>query len=111
MKKHTKAALAYAEKSASGRLARGIKAIQRNASPRHRTSRERATAVDAANKPGRKKSALAKQAEKLFPVQHSSIPMPAADPYPAYYGELRVVQTVTTYSACEDPIPNPYKKH
>lgn len=59
-----------------------------------------------------KKSVLAKQAEKLFSQQVA--PLPPYEPapaYPAYFGELRVVQTVTTYSACEEPIPNVYNKH
>ncbi len=50
-----------------------------------------------------KKSVLAKQAEKLFSF-HGTDTMPTQ---PASYPTAPVsVQTFTTYSACEDPIPD-----
>jgi len=55
------------------------------------------------------KSALVKQVEKLFPVQDSPIPS-AYEHYLSYPPEPRYVQTFTTYSVCEDPIPNPYRR-
>ena len=61
------------------------------------------------SKAATKKSALARQAEKLFSQQSPAVSAPLEN-YPVYSGELRVVQTVTTYSACEEPIPNPYKQ-
>lgn len=57
------------------------------------------------------KSELEKQYERLMPfagdIGLSAIPL---QPYPEYPSPMRVVQTVTTYSACEDPIPNPIKR-
>jgi hypothetical protein len=58
------------------------------------------------------KSELEKQYERLFPFA-GDLNVPAvmpSQPYPDYPSPMRVVQTVTTYSACEDPIPNPYKR-
>jgi hypothetical protein len=56
--------------------------------------------------PKRKKSALVKQSEKffLFDEHTSSIPFdPVTSPN---YGTPMVVQTFTTYSVCEEPIPD-----
>ncbi len=56
-------------------------------------------------------SELEKQYVQLFPVADSpDLAMLPLQPYPAYPSPMRVVQTFTTYSACEDPIPNPYKR-
>ena len=60
-------------------------------------------------KPAQKKSALAKQAEKLFPAQDSPT-IVAYESQLSYPNEPRYVQTFTTYSVCEDPIPNPFKR-
>jgi hypothetical protein len=57
-----------------------------------------------------KKSKLVKQAEKIFRYQPGTPPVVAYEPYLTYPSEPTVVQTFTTYSVCEDPIPNPYKK-
>jgi hypothetical protein len=52
------------------------------------------------------KSSLVKQAERLFRGQDvTTFVASPVETYPAY-GELRIVQSVTTYSVCEDPIPN-----
>ena len=51
-----------------------------------------------------KRTALVKQAERLFPQSQTAIYV-APEP-PQYAGELRIVQSVTTYSACEEPFPN-----
>ncbi len=58
-------------------------------------------------KASHKKSALAREAERLF-----SNPGPEVDlnPPPAYIGDQKIVQSVTTYSACEDPVPNLYRR-
>jgi hypothetical protein len=55
-----------------------------------------------------KKSTLAKQAEKFF-VFHESAPVPPLEPSttPNYMGGPVIIQTFTTYSACELPIPDP----
>jgi len=55
------------------------------------------------------KTTLEKQYEQLFPVENIGLYSPL-QPYPDYPTPMRVVQTVTTYSACEEPIPNPYKR-
>jgi hypothetical protein len=54
-----------------------------------------------------KQSKLVQQVEKLFPEQQQPVSY-SPEPFP-YAGELRIVQSVTTYSACEEPIPNPYR--
>ncbi len=55
-----------------------------------------------------RKSTLAKQADKFFSFNDAEIAAPAQPAsYPA--GPV-VVQTFTTYSACEDPIPDPRKQ-
>jgi hypothetical protein len=57
------------------------------------------------------KSELVKQAEKLFPAQTEPSPSVLAyEQHFAYPSEQVLVQTFTTYSVCEDPIPNPYKR-
>jgi hypothetical protein len=57
------------------------------------------------------KSELEKQYERFFPfASGTGVPSPQLQPYPEYPSPMRVVQSVTTYSACEDPIPNPYKR-
>jgi hypothetical protein len=55
------------------------------------------------------KSVLVKQVEKLFPMQDSPA-ISAYEQYLPYPTEPRYVQTFTTYSVCEDPIPNPYRR-
>jgi hypothetical protein len=57
-----------------------------------------------------RKSALAKQAEKLFSYENSDAPVIADTPYPTYGTEPVIVQTFTTYSVCEEPIPNFHKR-
>jgi hypothetical protein len=52
------------------------------------------------------KSALEIQVEKFFPARQAVV-FVAPEPYQAYGGGLRVVPSFTTYSACEQPIPNP----
>lgn len=52
-----------------------------------------------------KKSSLAKQAEKLFSFHDSEIAVPP-EPIPAPPASPVFVQTFTTYSVCEEPIPN-----
>lgn len=61
------------------------------------------------HKPSTKKSALVREAERVFPPQQQPVPHGYESHFP-YIGEPTVVQTFTTYSVCEDPIPNPYKK-
>jgi len=59
------------------------------------------------------KSALEKQHQQLFSSRESvdvTTPLQPYPTFPAYPSPMRVVQTVTTYSACEEPIPNPYKR-
>ena len=56
-----------------------------------------------------KKSVLAKQVEKLFPVQTAPAVI-AYEPHLSSPSEPSYVQSFTTYSVCEDPIPNPYKR-
>ncbi len=51
-----------------------------------------------------KKTALVREAERLFPQPHTAIYI-SPEPQP-YAGELRIVRSVTTYSACEEPFPN-----
>jgi len=54
---------------------------------------------------------LEKQHQQLFPaVGNLDAALPPQQPYPDYPSPMRIVQTVTTYSACEDPIPNPYRR-
>jgi hypothetical protein len=54
-----------------------------------------------------KKSTLAKEAERLFSFHGTDTPMPSQ---PATYPVIpMIVQTLTTYSVCEDPIPDPRK--
>ena len=56
-------------------------------------------------------SELEKEYRQLFPAEeYVNTTVVPIDPYPAYPSPMRVVQTVTTYSACEEPIPNPYKR-
>ena len=56
-------------------------------------------------------SELEKQYVGLFPsVGNTDAPTVPLQPYPDYPSPMRVVQTVTTYSACEDPIPNLYRR-
>lgn len=59
-------------------------------------------------KPAMKKSSLAKEAENIFPpIQTPSAPFaydPASQLAPV------IVQTFTTYSVCEDPVPNTFKR-
>lgn len=57
-----------------------------------------------------KKSALAREAEKIFPSQQQPVPAAYEPPF-APVGPPLIVQTFTTYSVCEDPIPNLHKKH
>jgi hypothetical protein len=54
------------------------------------------------------KSALELQVEKFFPVRQALL-FVAPEPYQAYGGGLRVVPSFTTYSACEQPVPQPVK--
>jgi len=56
-----------------------------------------------------KKSVMAEEAERIFPPQQQYEPV-AYDAYPTPTGVPVIVQTFTTYSVCEDPILNPYKK-
>jgi hypothetical protein len=57
------------------------------------------------------RSELEKQYSRLFTPAENTDPIATlVQPYPSYPSPMRVVQTVTTYSACEDPIPNPYKR-
>jgi hypothetical protein len=56
-------------------------------------------------------SELEKQHSRVFRTMETfDMPTLQPQPYPAYPSPMRVVQTVTTYSACEEPIPNPYKR-
>jgi hypothetical protein len=57
-----------------------------------------------------KKSPLLEQAERLFRSQEDTTFGALPEESHPLYGELRFVDSVTTYSACEDPIPNPYKQ-
>jgi hypothetical protein len=54
------------------------------------------------------KSELVKQVEKLFPAVPQTMPSPVAFPEhdSGYIGEQKVVQTYTTYSVFEAPIPD-----
>jgi hypothetical protein len=52
-----------------------------------------------------KKSMLAKQAEKLFSLNGTDTHM-SHEYLPSYPTSPVVVQTFTTYSVCEDPIPD-----
>ena len=52
-----------------------------------------------------KRTVLVREAERLFAQPQTAIYV-SPEPQP-YAGELRVVQSVTTYSACEQPFPNP----
>lgn len=54
------------------------------------------------------KNKLERQHEDLFSDKFGVTAVPT--PYTPYPNDMRVVQTVTTYSACEEPIPNPYKR-
>lgn len=56
----------------------------------------------------RKKSALSKQAEKFF-VFHESLPSLPSEPITTlnHMSGPVIIQTFTTYSACEPPIPLP----
>jgi len=55
-----------------------------------------------------KKSNLAKQAEKLFSFNEADlVTLPQA---PSYSTGPVILQTFTTYSVCEDPIPDPRKQ-
>ena len=53
---------------------------------------------------------LEKQHRGLIPEESIDLMVVPVEPYPAYPSPMRVVQSVTTYSACEEPIPNPYKR-
>jgi len=52
-----------------------------------------------------KKSKLAKQAEKFFSFHDSDLATPR-ESVPSYTTAPLIVQTFTTYSVCEDPIPD-----
>lgn len=52
------------------------------------------------------KSPLAKQAERLFSFHDQSSISTFPESYTMYPGEPRIVPSFTTYSVCEDPIPN-----
>ncbi len=57
------------------------------------------------------KTTLEKQHERLFSHgENVGVFSTPYQPYQEYPSPMRVVQTVTTYSACEEPIPNPYKR-
>jgi len=62
------------------------------------------------HKPAMKKSAMAREAERTFPSEPQQHEPTAYDLYPTPASVPVIVQTFTTYSVCEDPIPNPYKK-
>ena len=51
------------------------------------------------------KSALAKRAERLFSFQNSEVVV-IPESYPTQPTAPTIVQTFTTYSVCEDPIPD-----
>lgn len=54
-----------------------------------------------------KKSTLAKEAEKLFSFHETDFALPAQPiPQSPYPTAPVIVQTFTTYSVCEDPIPD-----
>jgi hypothetical protein len=58
-----------------------------------------------------KKSALQQRVEELFLLPPDSAPtVPPADFYPTYPEGPKVIQTYTTYSVCEEPIPNLYNR-
>ena len=96
----------YKEVVMKNTAARGTRDIKTaRLAPRKRTSRKETAAMSA--KPAEKISDLAKQAEKLFSSQTLTAPLA---PLPEYIGEQRVVQSYTTYSACEEPIPNFFKR-
>lgn len=59
-------------------------------------------------KPPMRKSALAREAERIFPQQEHA--PTGYEPQFAPASAPVIVQTFTTYSVCEDPIPNPYKR-
>ena len=54
-----------------------------------------------------KKTPLVREAARFFPQSQTAIYV-TPEPQP-YAGELRIVQSVTTYSACEEPFPIPRK--
>ena len=57
------------------------------------------------------KSVLSKEVEKIFTYEPEATP-PAVgyEQYVTLSNQNVVVQTFTTYSVCEDPIPNLYRK-
>jgi hypothetical protein len=59
--------------------------------------------------PKLKKSAMAREAERIFQLQPQAAPF-AYEPTFTRPAQPVVVHTFTTYSVCEDPIPNPSKK-
>jgi hypothetical protein len=61
----------------------------------------------AMNHINQKQSALAKQAEKIFFTPQNAVFQVSIETQQSYGGGLRVVQSFTTYSACEQPIPSP----
>lgn len=52
-----------------------------------------------------KKSTLAKQAERFFSFHDIDVTLPP-ESTPTYSPAPMIVQTFTTYSVCEDPIPD-----
>jgi len=62
------------------------------------------------HKPAMKKSAMAREAERIFQPEQPQHE-PSAYDYSAPASVPVVVQTFTTYSVCEDPIPNPFKRY
>jgi len=58
-----------------------------------------------------KRTALVREAERIFAQPQAQTPIYVVPEFEfqPYAGELRVVQSVTTYSACEEPFPNPRK--
>jgi hypothetical protein len=57
-----------------------------------------------------KKSALAEQAGKLFSFQEGADVVGNQDHYVEYPQQSVIVHTFTTYSVCEEPIPNFLKR-
>jgi hypothetical protein len=58
-----------------------------------------------------RRSEVERQHVRLFPNYVENLDLTVMpSPYQGYPTPMRVVQTVTTYSACEEPIPNPYKR-
>jgi hypothetical protein len=56
-----------------------------------------------------RKSPLAKQAEKFFSFNNDAVGFPPLGNFVEYSNGPVIVHTFTTYSVCEEPIPDPRK--